>query len=222
MTVVFQDTYQLLSPKQQKIWNVIQHFCKTYRNAFPSLSKIAELAGCSIRTVCTAINKFKKFGWLESTKRCFRSCLYYIKEQLLYINTKDKRNFLKPTNNYHDGGGGGTESSSCEELHDKLQHIQCIPKGIKTLSDSIPKKEKKYYRPNRHIPHFLGINAITLEDQQKLANQFSERDLYEALQESKSFWRNVAKIKNMPAWITAKCKQYIKKREDKIEKEKNQ
>jgi hypothetical protein len=217
MTVVFEDTYQLLSAKQQKIWNVIHHFCRTYRNAFPSHAKIAELAGCSIRTVFTAINNFRNFGWLETTKRCFRSCLYFIKEQLLFINPKDKRNYLKQKGKYDDGDGGGNQTHSSDKLQQKLQHSKSISLDTKTMSDSALQKEKKYYKPNKIIPEFIKIKGMPEADWQKLANQFSDRDLYEALQEAKSFSKNIAKITNIAAWITSKCKKYILKRSKKNE-----
>ena len=72
-------------------------------------------------------------------------------------------------------------------------------------------KNKTYKRENRHIPEFLRIKGMHEEDWQKLANQFSEAHLVEALQEAKSYHKNIAKILNIPAYITAACKRYMEK-----------
>lgn len=213
MSVVFEDNFLLLPLKHQEIWKVIWYFCKKYRASFPSHEKIAQLVGCCRRTVVNAINSFRNFGWLETTKRCFRSSLLFIKEHLLNINPKDRRNYI----NTDWGEGRGGQPISREELHSDLHTIYSNQKDIETLSDSIPKKEKKYYRPNRVIPEFIKIQGMPPEDWQKLANQFSDRDLFEALQEAKSFSKSVEKIRNKAAWITSKCQEYITKRMKKNE-----
>lgn len=124
MSVVFEDNFQLLPSKHQEIWKVVWYFCKRYRCSFPSHAKIAELANCCIRTVRTALKKFKNFGWLETIRRAYRSCIFTINEILLRINPKDRRNYLKPD----EQGGGGTSSSSRDKLQHKLQHIEGIQK----------------------------------------------------------------------------------------------
>lgn len=126
MSVIFEQNYLVLPPKQQEIWKVLHYFCRTYQNAFPSHAKIAELAGCCIRTVRTAIKKFRNYGWLDTLRRCYRSCVYSIKEYLLRINPKDKRNFLKPKQSYTGGEGGGSHAHSREDLQHELQHIEGI------------------------------------------------------------------------------------------------
>lgn len=115
---------------------------------------------------------------------------------------------------------------------------QC-PSGTPPSAETAPTKEtpqkkingnvsenpepKKYNRPNRWIPDFLKKypEALPPIEQQKLANQFSEAHLFEALKEAKSFNKSIAKITNLPAYLTSLCKKYkIREKENaKIQRE---
>ena len=75
------------------------------------------------------------------------------------------------------------------------------------------KQGKKYKRPDRTIPHCLKFSpkALPPEEQQKLANQFSEAVLVEAIQDAITFNKDVAKIDKLPAWLTDRCKKIARK-----------
>ncbi len=180
MSVVFEDNFLVLSPKHQEIWKVIHFFCKTYRNAFPSHAKIAELARCSIRTVRYAIAKFRNFGWLESLRRCYRSCVYTIKQCLLIMNPRDKRNYLKERG----GEGGGSESTSREELQHDLQHIKSIQKD--TVRCNVHKTN-----PSKEIQPKVKENLIPLPfpkgNKLDIQRNFPEQVIDLALESFKSY-----------------------------------
>jgi phage replication O-like protein O len=86
---------------------------------------------------------------------------------------------------------------------------------LKRANGSKPPEEKTYKREDRHVPDFIKIQGIPPPDWQKLANQFSESDLWEGLKEAKSYTKAVGKIRNKAAFITDCCKRYIKLRKEK-------
>jgi CRP-like cAMP-binding protein len=60
----FLDTFQLLSTKQKKIWEILRWFSIHYRQVFISHETLAEKAGCDRRTVIRAIKKFTECNWI--------------------------------------------------------------------------------------------------------------------------------------------------------------
>lgn len=91
----FLNNFQLLTPKQQKVWRYLQSYAKHYRNVFPSHAKIAEACTCHRDTVIEAIKKFKNMGWLRYVKRAYTSCVYYLADVLVCINTLNSQTFEK-------------------------------------------------------------------------------------------------------------------------------
>ncbi len=91
----FLNTFHLLTPKQQKIWRYLQSFAKHYRAVFPSQSKIAKACQCHRETVIEAIKKFKSFGWLSVVRRAYTSCVYFLIENLIGIDTLNPKSFEK-------------------------------------------------------------------------------------------------------------------------------
>lgn len=130
------------------------------------------------------------------------------------MNPKDKRNYLKPNQDYEGGEGGGRAPGFREELHSKLHTIYGNHKNTETLSDSKQPQNKKYWHPNRIIPEFIKIQGMPADDWQKLANQFGDGDLFEGLKETKSHTKLFGKPRNIAAFITKKCQKYIKKRKE--------
>lgn len=209
MSVMFEDNFSVLPPKQQEIWKVIWYFCKHYRCSFPSHAKIAELANCCIRTVRTAIKKFKNYGWLETTRRCYRSCIYWVTENLLRINPKDKRNYLKPTKtceNYEHGGG---EVSRGKMQHD-LQHIGCIPKDKATVRLNVQHtsifKDGKYtsIRPN------LQRMPFSAEDKVWIQRKFTEAEIACAAESFNSYKKTKKKPIALFWWLCNQAKTMFK------------
>lgn len=91
----FLNTFQLLTPKQQKIWRYLQSFARHYRNVFPSQKKIAEACKCHRDTVIQTIKKFKSLGWLGVMKRAYTSCVYFLVDKLVGVDTLNQRSFKK-------------------------------------------------------------------------------------------------------------------------------
>jgi hypothetical protein len=54
----FLDTFQLLTPKQKKIWCYLQSMAKNLRVVFPGQGTIAKAVGCGRETVIETIKKF--------------------------------------------------------------------------------------------------------------------------------------------------------------------
>lgn len=98
----FLNTFQLLTPKQQRVWRYLQSFTKQYRNVYPSHQNIAKACDCHRDTVIQAINRFKKLGWLGVIKRAYRSCVYFLVDELVQIDTRNPKTFQKNLSSYSD------------------------------------------------------------------------------------------------------------------------
>jgi len=209
ISVSFEQNFLVLPPKHQEIWKVLHYFCNTYHNAFPSHAKLAELAHCSIRTVRTALKNFKNFGWLESTRRCYRSCLYYIHEKLLKLNPKDKKNFLKPKQScesYEQGGGGVFRG----KLQHELQHIYGIPNSRNSIRSNVHhtgcKKDGKtiYIRPNlQNLP-------FTAEKKVQIQRTFTEAEIALAAESYNSYKKPKKEPIALFWWLCKSAKQMFK------------
>ena len=146
----FLNTFQLLTPKQQKIWRVIQWYSQTYRAVFPSHSTIAKKVGCHRDTVIQTMKKFKEWGWLVSAKRCFRSCVYLVSEVLKKIDTKLNDTFrVNPTDNPTENPTlYNTYSLSCNER---------IPKPKENVAVQSIKDHKEQALEKVEIIQKMGI-----------------------------------------------------------------
>lgn len=89
----YETSFLLLPKKQQEVWKVLWYFSNEFKTAFPSHDTIAKLAHCCVRTVRTCIKKFTMMGWIETSRRYYQSCIFYIHEALKKINPKNQQIF---------------------------------------------------------------------------------------------------------------------------------
>lgn len=155
-----------------------------------SLSQLMKLTGCCRDKISDAIH------WLLDNKMITKSVSGCNGQQETIYSL-----------NMHNSNNCDQEQKDTPPSSQKLPTKETT-QNKEALSGS---KNKSYKRENRHIPEFLRIKGMQEEDWQKLANQFSEAHLIEAMQEAKSYHKNIAKILNIPAYITAACKRYMEK-----------
>lgn len=192
----FLNSFQLLSTKQKKIWQLLQWYSTHYRNCFPSHAKIAEQVGCCRDTVIESIKKFQEWGWLYSMKRCYRSSVYFIRDCLKKFDTRKDDTFkLDPTQN-------PTE----------------IPTENPTLYNTYSKE--KNVRLTKEVGNVQSLKEEKVEILSK-AGEFSSKDLFLLTKHS---WRSLrlavedyltrqaaSPVRNLAAWITSRCKVYDSK-----------
>lgn len=82
--------FMMLSKAQREIWKTLSWFTKNKYLVFPSHQKIASLAKCSVRTVIRAMQKFLEYSWIGWKKRCYRSNVYFMSDEVKDINPCDK------------------------------------------------------------------------------------------------------------------------------------
>ena len=185
MTVIFENQFLLLSPKQQQIWNVLWWFSNKYRNSFPSHAKIALLAKCCPRTVRTALKKFADYGWLESIRRAYRSSIYCISNFLLKINPRNRSNYLKPNENYEHGGGGGSTSNLRDKLQHILPHIECSQKN--TERSNVHQSKPSIKKPEPKVKYELEPLPFPKGNKLDIQKNFPEQVIDLAIESYKSY-----------------------------------
>lgn len=177
------DIYtSLLTKLYRRVFGAIQHFARTYKHCFPSLKKLAELCHCGIRTVQRALKKLAEYGFLGWIKRPYQSNEYFVPDDLIYVDFNDERLALR------------------QPSPDK-----CPPNGHvynntntynSTESNPVDSHIAKNKQKAAHVPEFLKIRCLKPDQQQTLANNFSEYVLHEAIEGAKWFARQGKKITN--------------------------
>lgn len=91
------DNFQFITSLRKKIFLYIQFLAKKFRNVFPSVDQIAKTCGCGTATVKRALKYFSEVGWLSKIRRCYRSSIYKIPEEILDLDLTKNRTFKKPS-----------------------------------------------------------------------------------------------------------------------------
>ena len=188
----FLNSFQLLSHKQQKIWQLLQWYSTHYRQAFPSHSTIAEKVGCHRDTVIEAIKLFVQRGWLYTMKRVYRSSLYFIKNFLLDLDTRKNETFaLNPTEN-------PTENPTLYNTY-SMHEKNRVPKEVGAVQNLNSEKQQ-----------ILQEIGISLPKDVFCLTRFSLRALSLAYEDYRTR-KSPSPIRKLAAWITSRCKQYTQK-----------
>jgi len=185
----FLNTYQTLSKFQKKVFAYLQWFSKKFKCVFPCLFKIANAVGCSIATVKRATAIFQDLGWIYKKKRGYQSNLYFLNDELIYLNLNDVSIFLR-------------EECAVNEPVLRSSSIESIVNGT---------KEVKGVPISREIPHMIKPAKISDRDKQRLANEFSDYELTEAVQDTKQYLRWGNKITSLIAVLWSAAKRARKK-----------
>lgn len=192
----FLNTFQLLSPKQQKIWRYIQGYAKRYRHVFPSHTTIATDVNCCRDTVIQAIKKFCQLGWLGSIKRCFRSNLYFVADDLKNIDTTNPSSFK-------------VDPESSKPTENPTQKPTENPTLYKTVYNGVSERNT-YQKPKtvqhpqcKETSHMLESIGILGKDLWCLA-RYGLRAVSLAIEDYKTR-KAPGSIRNLSAWLTNRC-----------------
>ena len=183
----FLNLFGILSKLQQKIFRLFHWFSKNKRNIYIGIPYIAEKIGCSERTVKRATAYFQQMGWICKVKRCYRSNLYYMTNELIKLNLDDKKLFNVP--------------SSVPENGPILGVLKTELTISTTEQVRIYKNQPKPAPKEKEIPQVINVKGIAPNDQQRLANQFSEYALVRAMEEARWYVRQGNQIRSLIAYI---------------------
>ena len=86
----FQLAYQMLTKKQQKIFDYLHWFGNKFQVAAPSQTRIALFVGCRVATVSDAIKKFRELGLIATMplKKGWSRLVYMISNAILSLDLK--------------------------------------------------------------------------------------------------------------------------------------
>lgn len=181
----FLNIFQTLTKFQKKIFRYLQWIANKYRHVFVSVPTICEAVFCSLRTVTSATNLFQQLGWISKIKRGYQSNDYYMNDELLALDLNDNSLFLREK-----------LQDNCSVLRDyNSEYID-----ISTKSAHIPDKK------DRPIPEFIKTREVSREDQQRLANTFSEYALKQSMEDAKWYHKQKGGIKSYIALIWSRAK----------------
>lgn len=193
----FLNTFQLLSAKQKKIWQIIHWYSTHHRQVFPSQSTIAEKAECCRDTVIQAIKKFVELGWLGSIKRCFRSSLYFITKCLMKFDTRKNETFyLKPTEN---PTAIPTENPTLYNTYLTSLNVRSTSNQSEDVIVQDIKSQKEHILMKMGITEQVDIHCLS---------RFKYHVLCKAYEDLTTRWYKSGPINKLAAWITSRCKQY--------------
>ncbi len=193
----FLNIYQTLSKFQRKVFKYLQWFSKKFRNVFPCIYTITKALGCSDSTVKRATAYFNKMGWICKCKRGYQSNVYYMNDELIRLNLEDTNLFFREERPVND------------TTNDPVLGLIKQEKDISTSEGvQIDKNRGRQAPEKRDIPHFLNIKGLTRNDQQRLANEFSEYSLSKAFDEAKWYIRKGNQIKSVIAYVWKAAKRF--------------
>lgn len=198
ITEKFLDTFQLLSAKQKKIWQILQWYAVNYRNVFPSQKTIAEKAECCRDTVIQALKVFEKNGWIYSRWRCFRSKVYYLMDYLLKFDTKSNETFRRnPTAN------PTAIPTANPTLYSNTYSSSCNVRLTSQESES-----GTVHHTQDEKEQILSKMGITKPEDIWCLKRFKFHVLCKAYEDLTTRWYKAGPIQKLAAWITSRCKQY--------------
>jgi len=194
----FLNTFQNLSLKQKKIWQLLHWYSTHYRNVFPSHATIAEKVGCCRDTVINSIKLFTQNKWLVSIKRCFRSSQYFMCDFLKKFDTRKNETFSLdlPINSAIKSAPNPTLYNVIKES--KLLDVRKGSEKPETVQNIDSEKEKIFLK--------MGI---TLPKDIFCLSRYPLHIIAKAYEDLSTRWTKSGPINNLAAWITSRCKEYL-------------
>lgn len=183
----FLNIFPTLSKFYKKVFKYLQWFSKKFRCVFPCILRIANSIGCSNSTVKRATAFFEQMGWIIKKKCPYGSNQYFINNELISLNLDDPSLFFR---------------EECSQNDPVLGNSSSDLNNLGTQKAIVPIQKK------REIPYFIKIKGLSNDDQQRLANEFPDYVLYEAIKDAKAYvgWGN--KIKSFIALVWSRAKSY--------------
>ncbi len=203
----FSNLYMLLSKCERKIWDYVHSFCKSVTTVAVTHKTIANNVNCTRRTVIRALQKFKKYGWMDWLPRFWRSSIFMITDSLYSLNIKTK-DFLKK---------GFFKTKVCEAVKNRFPlpnvTLNVTPNVTHTLETSDCRKnvsvqEMEYFE--KIMLYDIKELPITLWDKIYLTRYFSERILRLVLEDYVTY-KQKRPVRKVAAFLVSRCKHYIKK-----------
>lgn len=202
----FLDTFQLLTPKQKKIWCYLQSMAKNLRVVFPGQGTIAKAVGCCRETVVETIKKFVEAGWLQIIKRFWRSHVYFVNEQLINLDVRNPKTFAMPKSQGQSTPNPTTNPTPTVFTSDtQIQNVE--PKN-ESVQATEPKKEEKAAKNETYIHEELRHFNLSWRDVVMLS-KYSLRIVRLALEDYKTY-RLYKHVRNLAAFLTNRCQHYCK------------
>lgn len=185
--------FQVLTPFQKNIFKYLHFLAKKFKWVYPGISRIANHVGSCTRTVKRALATFRKLGWLCTLKKGYSSNNYFINDEIISLDLDDKNIFLN---------------------HECPPNVPIVNNSSNVFIDTYTKEAKVSICKkieNRYVPEFLRIKCLTFEEQQRLANRFCEKVLYEALEYAKWCARTKKIVISWIGLIWDKAERFSKK-----------
>lgn len=203
----FLNLFQLLTPKQQRIWRCLHWFSKNFRQVFPSHAKLAKVVGCCRDTVIEAIKKFAELGWIGSFKRCYRSNLYFVPETLSELDIDNPKTFRRPAPKKQPIP---TQNPTLKPTENPTLSNVASSKSIERnnergVNENVQATEQK--KEQQQLPHEVKDLPIPARDKALLA-RFSLSALRLAIEDWKTYAR-LYSVRNTAAFLTSRCKAYL-------------
>ena len=195
----FLNTFQLLSRKQQKIWRYIQWYAQHYRQVFPSHATIAEAVGCCRDTVIETIKKFSQWRWLGTMKRCFRTNLYFIANELIDLDTTKPDTFKRIQETAKSTEAPTVKPTQNPTLYETKSNAVDVRK-------TFPEPKIVQQIKCKEVTHILESIGISGKDLWCLA-RYSLLAVAKAVEDYKTR-KAPGPIRNLAAWLTNRCKSY--------------
>lgn len=199
----FLNTYQILTKKQKKIFRHLHYLSKKHRNVFPSHTTIAEKCGCTRDTVVKTIKKFQSWGWIVSIKRCYRSSLYFMSDELVFLDLDNPKIFERVIETAGQNNANLSEGNTID--HSKNHTI--YKTELSVVSGTVTSKpETVQHTQCKETKHMLQSIGILGKDLWCIA-RYGLRAVSLAVEDFKTRKAPRA-IANLAAWLTSRCKQY--------------
>lgn len=193
----FLNIYQTLSKFQRKVFKYLQWFSKKFRNVFPCIFTMTQALQCSDSTIKRATAYFHRMGWVSKSKRGYQSNVYYMNNELIDLNLDDVNLFFREKRPVND-------PTNDPVLKEPIQ-VKDISTSEGVHIDNIKTKKAPQ---KRDVPEFIKIKGISENDQQRLANEFSEYSLSKALEEAKWYTKKGNKIKSIISYMWKAAKRF--------------
>jgi hypothetical protein len=185
----FFNIYPTLTKFQKKVLKYLHWYAKKFRCVFPSIPTISQAIKCCIRTVMRCTSLFSKLGWIYKKKRGYCSNLYYMNDEIISLNLADESIFLR------------------DKCHMNVTVLGSSSKEYIDISTKVGEVHIKKDIKKRPIPECVKLREISKIDQQRLADEFSEFRLVNAMSAAKKYhfkWGNHIKDLLSFVWKGAK------------------
>lgn len=203
----FLTSYLWITPSQKKIFLKLQAMTRNFKAVFPSLKKLADMCGCSIKTIQRALAVFKKNGWVTAIKRGFCSNVYLMPKTLANLEVTKAKTWKNEE-------ALPAKKISEENVHPNVHVLDtysdsldiCTREGPKGPMSSTSQEDKS------PIPSCVSdLKMLSDKDKRRLAKAFPEYAIIEARKDARDYLKWGNKIDKPIAFLWTQAKRAINK-----------